>query len=251
MRLAVTQHGQGAPVVLLHGLFGRGRNLAALQTALAGRFHVLAPDLRNHGASPHAPGMDYATLARDLAETLDALAIPRAALVGHSMGGKVAMRFALDHPGRVARLAVLDIAPIAYTSTLGRFATAMQALPLTPGLTRRAADAALTQAVPDAATRAFLLQNFQPGPQPAWTLGLDHIAAAMPDLMAWQPSPPYTGPTLFIAGGRSDYIDATGHEAIHVQFPTASITEIPQAGHWLHIDQPAALLAALNAFLEG
>ncbi len=250
MRLAFTEAGQGAPVVLLHGLFGRGRNLTTLQTALAGQHRVLAPDLRNHGASPHAPAMDYATLAADLIETLDAIGLDRFTLIGHSMGGKVAMRAALDHPARVTRLAVLDIAPMPYATTLGRYAASMLALPLSPNLTRREADHALSTAVPDAATRAFLLQNLKTGHEPAWTLGLGFIAAAMPDLMRWDFLPPtYAGPVCFIAGMNSDYIGPAGRTAIATQFPTARIVTIADAGHWLHVDQPGALHHNLEAFL--
>ena len=252
MHLAVQQRGAGAPLILLHGLFGRGRNLLALQTALADTYRVIAPDLRNHGATPHAPGMDYATLAADLWETLDGLGLDRVGLVGHSMGGKVAMRAALDTPGRVTHLAVLDIAPLAYPTTLGRFAAAMQALPLSPGLTRRAADAALSPVVPDAATRAFLLQNLKTGESPGWTLGLDFIAAAMPDLMRWDARPAsFTSPTLFLGGDRSDYLNADAQAAIRAQFPTAEIEFLHDAGHWLHVDQPQALLKCLRVFLAG
>ena len=157
MRLDVIEAGEGAPLVLLHGLFGQAGNFGAVQKVLAGNGRrVLALDLRNHGASPHAAGMDYAAMAADVAETLRALGAAPADVVGHSMGGKVAMMLALAHPGVVSRLVVVDIAPVAYPPAFRPYAEAMQALPLAPGLTRKAADAALATAVPSAGVRGFL-----------------------------------------------------------------------------------------------
>lgn len=241
----------GPPLVLLHGLFGQARNFGQIQRALAQRWRVIALDLRNHGASPHAPDMRYATLAADVLETLAALAAAPAVLIGHSMGGKVAMRAALAQPAAVARLLVADIAPVAYPPRNAPIVAAMRAIPLRDGLTRAAADAALAAAVPDAAVRAFLLQNLRFGAPPAWRIGLTEIAAALADLKGWdgEGAAPYPGRTLFVAGETSDFIRRADRPAIRALFPAARFVTVKRAGHWLHADNPAAFLAVVEAFL--
>lgn len=252
MRLAWTEAGEGPPLVLLHGLFGAGQNWGAIRAALAPRFRVLTPDLRNHGASPRAMPMSYEAMAEDVAETLDAAGLARAAVLGHSMGGKVAMTLALCHPERVARLVVADIAPVRYPPALRGHVAALQAIPLRPGLTRREADAMLARAIPEAGIRAFLLQSlrFETDP-PAWRLGLDEIAAAMPGIEDF--SAPagarYDGPVLVLGGERSGYIRPEHHAAFRALFPRASFATVPGAGHWLHAENPAGFLALLEPFL--
>ncbi len=186
---AVERGSGGTPLVLLHGLFGRAANFGVVQARLAERRRVLALDLRNHGASPHDAAMSYDDMAGDVIETLSAMAALPCVLVGHSMGGKAAMCVALRAPEAVARLLVADIAPIRYAPHYRAFAEAMLALPLTPGLTRAAADAALAPSVPDRAVRAFLLQNLRTGAEPAWTCGLREIAGALPVIEDWPADP--------------------------------------------------------------
>ncbi len=242
------------PAVLLHGLFGRGRNLAAIARGLAASRHVILPDLRNHGASPHAPGMAYPVLAGDVLETLDGLGVARFSLLGHSMGGKTAMACALLAPDKVDRLLVADIAPVAYAHHNRVVAAAMQAIPLHPVLTRQAASALLESAVPDSTVRGFLLQNLLPGATPSWRIGLDEIAAAMADIEAWPAVPPgsrFDGPTLFVNGAQSDYVTEDGRNAARVLFPRADFITLKDAGHWLHADQPASFLAAAERFFSG
>ncbi|HEY8289206.1 MAG TPA: alpha/beta fold hydrolase, partial [Acetobacteraceae bacterium] len=204
MILNAIQTGKGPPVVLLHGLFGSARNFGAIQRALTPLFRVIALDARNHGASPHAAGMQYTTMAADVLETLTALGVGSAAVVGHSMGGKIAMALALHQPDTVQRLLVADIAPATYQHHNDAIAAAMRAVALTPGLGRGAADAALAAAVPQAGIRAFLLQNLQLGPAPHWRIGIDEIAAAIPDLEGWEELDGiYAGPTVFVTGASS------------------------------------------------
>jgi pimeloyl-ACP methyl ester carboxylesterase len=254
MRLNATETGEGPPLILLHGLFGAAANLGAVARALAPAHRVISLDLRNHGASPHAAEMSYAAMAGDVAETMTALGLSRAAVAGHSMGGKVAMLLALAQPGRVKRLAVLDIAPVAYGPAFRGYAAAMQALPLVPGLTRAEAAAALAGAVPDAGMRAFLLQNLRfDGPAPAWRIGLEPIAAALPAIEAWPEThggPAYPGPTLFLAGARSDYVQDAHRPLIRTLFPAARFVRVRDAGHWVHADAPAAVAATLATFLR-
>lgn len=243
--------GTGPPVVLLHGLFGSARNFGSVQRALAPLFRVIALDARNHGASPHATGMRYATMASDVQETMDALGIARAAVIGHSMGGKTAMTLAVMAPERVGRLLVADIAPVPYQHANNSVADAMRAIPLGAGLTRVEAEAVLNEAVPIASVRTFLIQNLQFVPQPHWRIGLDEIAAAIPDLEGWEsPDGSFPGPTLFVSGAQSDYVLPEHRPLIRALFPAARFVAVKHAGHWLHADNPAGFLSIVEAFLH-
>ncbi|MGG5890727.1 alpha/beta fold hydrolase [Falsiroseomonas sp. HC035] len=253
MRLVVTEQGEGPPVVLLHGLFGAGQNFGTVQKALAADgFRVLALDLRNHGDSPHGAEVGYAAMAADVAETLRAEGAWPAAIIGHSMGGKVAMALALAEPEGVSRLLVADIAPVTYPAPqFTAYLHAMRALDLPPGLTRRQADAALAPVVPAAPLRAFLLQNlsFDQDP-PRWRIGLEEIAAGLGDIGGWPDLPGrYDGPTLVLAGETSDYIQPEHWPVFQRLFPAARRESI-KAGHWLHAENPQAFLASVRRFLQ-
>jgi len=242
--------GDGPPLVLLHGLFGSAKNLGALARGLSAQARVIAMDLRNHGASPHDAAMDYATMAGDVAETCAALGVERARVAGHSMGGKTAMALALTRPALVERLAVLDIAPVTYGHNYDDYVKAMRAIELSPGLTRHAADAALATAVPEAPMRAFLLNNLILGEAPHWRMGLEEIAAAMPELFAWREvaGARYEGPTLFLRGGASNYVTPAADAVIQRLFPHAVRQTVAGASHWLHADKPAEVLTDLQEF---
>ena len=250
--LAPPGGGEGPPLVLLHGLLGAARNFGTLQRRLAKQRRVLALDLRNHGASPHDGVMDYPAMADDVLRTLaDRDAVP-AAVMGHSMGGKVAMRLALHAPQAVERLLVSDIAPISYPASHGTLVEALLNIRLAPGLTRGAADAQLAEAVPEAGVRAFLLQNLLAGERPSWRVGLHELAAALPAITGWPdagPAAAYGGPTLFVAGALSRYIRAEDRPAIRALFPRCRFVTVKDAGHWVHADNPEGFLAVLEAFL--
>jgi len=253
MILHGTETGTGNPVVLLHGLFGRSQNFGTLARRLSANVRVIALDLRNHGASPHAPGMSYTEMAADVLQTLAHRGVPTSAMLGHSMGGKVAMIAALTRPQSVSRLIVADIAPVSYRHSNAAVSAVMQSLPLTPGLQRGDADTHLAQAVPDPAVRGFLLQNLSLGPTPAWRIGLDHIAADMTLIEGFPELPPHTsydGPTLFLRGQTSGYVKDSALPAIKSLFPRAALQTLENAGHWLHADQPAAFAAAVEQFLR-
>ncbi|MEJ0019533.1 MAG: alpha/beta fold hydrolase [Acetobacteraceae bacterium] len=252
MILHAIEAGSGdPPLVLLHGLFGSARNFGAVQRAVAEGRRTLALDLRNHGASPHDADTGYPAMAADVLETLEQAGALPAVLLGHSMGGKVAMRAALQRPEAVARLLVADIAPVPYPPHLRATAQAMAALKLTPGLTRGEADAALADAVPDPAMRAFLLQNLRLGAHPEWRIGLAEIIAGFGAIEAWDAPADwrYTGPSLFVAGASSDYVRPEHRPVIRTWFPTARFVTLKNAGHWLHADNPSGFLAVVEAFL--
>jgi esterase len=254
LELAAVEYGAGPPLAILHGLFGSGRNWTSIAQGLAPQHHVIALDLRNHGASPWAEKMGYGEMAEDVHASLSARSYEPYALLGHSMGGKIAMMAALQHPEMVERLIVADIAPVSYTMRhLGEI-QAMRRLDLT-GIQRRSqADVALASAIPDAAERAFLLQNliFDNGGA-RWRLNLEAIEQGMPALVDFPAIPAgriYEGPALFLAGGRSDYVQPAYEPAIRRFFPKAEIARIDKAGHWLHAEEPAEFLAIAERFLR-
>jgi len=251
MILNFSSSGEGPPLVLLHGLFGAAKNLGALARGLSPQARVIAMDLRNHGESPHGADMDFCAMAEDVAQTCAALGLERVRIAGHSLGGKTAMVLALTKPEAVERLAVLDIAPVRYRHGYDDYVRAMQAIELVPGLTRAAADAALAGVVHPAPMRAFLLNNLVLGEAPHWRVGLAEIGAAMPNLLDWKDPPggrPYTGPTLFLRGGDSDYVRAEAAPAMARLFPGAEQQVVAGASHWLHADKPQQVIASLQEF---
>lgn len=251
LTLAHQRYGDGPPLVVLHGLFGSGRNWAGIAKALAAERSVVTVDLRNHGGSPWAEGMDYGTLAADVRHTLSELGIAGAAVLGHSMGGKAAMRLALDQGDAVAHLIVVDIAPVAYAHDYDGYIDAMRALDLS-ALTRRSeADGALAEAIPDPGVRAFLLQNLaNDNGGLAWRINLDAIDRAMPDILAAPAAGgSYDGPCDFVAGANSDYLLPEHEGAIRPLFPRARRHTVEGAGHWVHAEQPARFVELVRGLL--
>jgi esterase len=251
--LHATEYGNGSPVLVLHGLFGSGRNWAAVCQKLAGSHHVLALDLRNHGVSPWAAEMSYADMAEDVAALIRARDLGRVALLGHSMGGKVAMVLALTRPELVARIVVVDVAPTTYEPVLLSYVRAMLAIDLASVCRRSDAEAGLESTVPDPAERGFLLQNLVlDGDRARWRINLPVLDQALPAIASFPELPAsarYDGPALFVAGERSNYVRPEHEPSIRHLFPRAEITRIAGAGHWVHAEQPKPFLEAVAPFL--
>lgn len=255
--LTYTAAGAGEPVLFLHGLYGSGNNWRSIVRSFEDSHRIYTPDLRCHGRSPHAADMRYPTMAQDVLALLDEENIERAHLVGHSMGGKVAMALALLAPERVGRLMVVDIAPINYDHGRehGEIITALQALDLSRIRSREQADDALSLSIPKPQVRQFLLTNLQRQEgQWAWRLPLDIIADQLPALQAWPQQLNQTqwdGPAEFIYGGKSQYVTPSSETAIKTAFPNATTTCIEGVGHWVHAENPNAFMQKLQPFLIG
>ena len=253
--LAVTEMGAGPPVIVLHGLFGSAGNWRSIGRALADRYRVLLVDLRNHGASGWADEMGYPAMATDVRAVIETRGLGAATIVGHSMGGKVAMNLALTAPGTVQRLAVVDIAPVVNPPAHLPYIRAMRRIDAARLGRRNEADELLRGEVPDPAVRAFLLQNLVPGENGGlrWRINLAAIEREMPaisDAPEPEGASAFAGPTLFIAGGNSDYIRPQHWPRIVALFPNAKLVTIADAGHWVHAERPEAFLAALTGFLD-
>ena len=239
-----------APLIILHGFFASSRNWRQVAEKLAASFHVYVLDMRNHGASPHHPLMDYPAMAADLLLFMDTQGLTTASLLGHSMGGKVAMWFALNHPERMDKLIVVDIAPVSYTHCFNNLIQALKALPLHEIGNRKQAELLLASAIPELGYRQFLLQNLvlKDGAY-CWRIDLDIFYRMAPNIIAFpgvERSAPFTGKTLFLAGEESGYVKA---EAVSALFPEATLNVIANAGHWLHVQQPGVFIERVEQFL--
>ncbi len=256
MALALSYHeqGAGAPLVILHGLFGSARNWSAVAARLATTRHVYTLDLRNHGASPWADSMSYRELADDIAGFIEHHDLGKTVVLGHSMGGKAAMLLALEHAHLVAVLIVMDIAPVRYEQSLSSYVQAMQDVDL-GDMTRRAeAERVLRERIPDSAVRMFLLQNLvHRGQHFDWRINLPALAANMGELADFPTiatARSYDGKALFLYGERSPYRQAAHDQEVCRLFPNAEIVVIADAGHWLHVDQPGRLTEEIRRFLD-
>ena len=246
-------HGSaGGAVILLHGLFGLSANLGPMARELARDYRVLLPDLRNHGRSFHAPGMGYALMAQDVLRLMDAHGIATAALVGHSMGGKVAMQAALDNPGRIERVLVGDIAPVDYAAHHQRVFAALREAAADTLADRRATQRILERHIAEPGVVAFMLMNRAQREDRSWhwRFDLDAIEAGYPEILAApRGANPFAGPVLFIKGELSDYILPSANEATRALFPRARLKVIAGAGHWLHAEKPVIFLRLAREFL--
>ncbi len=252
MQLHFKQLGQGEPLVLLHGLFGSADNWFGVAPKLAEKFHVFAPDLRNHGHSPHHAEMDYPLMAADVERFFAAQKIECAHVIGHSMGGKVAMQFALDFPARVKKLVVVDMALRAYARTHDKIFAALLALDLNLFQTRQQIEESLAPEIPSLNLRRFLLKNLGRDEHGKffWKMNLRSVAenySRLGEVLSAQNQ--FDKPALFIRGGKSDYIGAKDENEIRRPFPAAQIQTIPEAAHWVHADQPTEFLRLVLDFL--
>jgi pimeloyl-ACP methyl ester carboxylesterase len=236
------------PVLIVHGLFGSGRNWGVIARRLADHRRVITVDMRNHGESFRADSQSYPEMAGDLAEVI-AGAGGVADVIGHSMGGKAAMVLALDQPELVNRLIVADIAPVAYDHSQSHLIAAMRALDLATVDTRTDADRALAGAIETDQLRAFLLQSLDVKDR-RWRLNLDVLDREMGRITGFpEVTGRYDGPALFLAGAQSDYVTPEARTTIKALFSNARQAKIPGTGHWLHAEKPREFEAAARAFL--
>ncbi len=243
--------GQGEPLVLIHGLFGSYENLGVIARALQDKFQIINLDLRNHGRSAHNDQMTYPLMAEDVLETLDALGLTQVSVLGHSMGGKVAMQLALQAPQRVKKLILADISPVVNEPRHLGILQALQDINLSTLKDRREADQQLSVSVKELGVRQFLLKNLVKDADTFyWRLNLPALVANYSDILAAPEAVgPYTGPVLFIKGADSDYLLPSHQGLIQQLFPNAKAKVIQGTGHWLHAEKPAAFSKIAADFL--
>ena len=252
MQLNYNTFGAGFPLVILHGLLGSSDNWQSLAKQFSERFQVFTVDLRNHGASPHSPQFDYPSMAGDIQEFLDSHRLSEVHLLGHSMGGKVAMLFAASNPGRVRKLVIADIAPKAYPPHHTHLLDALWKLDLPSFPDRTSMDRALAADIPEAPLRAFFLKSVtrDAGGKFTWKINLKTIREQYSNIIEKPALPnPFPNPTLFIRGTQSDYILPEDEPEIRKDFPAAQFVSLEDAGHWLHAEKPHEFLQAAMDFL--
>lgn len=253
VELAYSEFGRpdGAPLIILHGFFASSRNWKFIAEKLAASHHVFVVDLRNHGASPHHPVMDYPIMAEDIRMFMAQRGLTKASLLGHSMGGKVAMWLALTYPDVVNKLIIADIAPITYSHSFEKTISLLKMLPLATISNRKQAEEILAPAIPELSYRQFLLQNLvlHEGHY-QWRIDLNIFGRSAPNIVGFPDTlnrAPYPHSALFIAGSESNFVKA---EAVFPLFPQAQLKALAGAGHWLHVQQPENFSEAVLDFLR-
>lgn len=249
----VSSEGAGEDVLLLHGLFGAGGNLGNLARALREEFRVHSLDLPNHGRSGWIEPMNLETLAAAVRQWMLDAGLAQAALVGHSLGGKVAMRLALDSPALVSRLVVADIAPVAYPSHHDQVFAALEAVAAAAPSSRSEADRIMAQYLEEQGVRQFLATSLYRDDDGAyrWRFNLAGLKRDYDAVREALSAPvPYPGPVLFIKGELSDYIQPEHRAAIETLFPAAQLRVLQGCGHWLHAEQPRLFNAQVRRFLR-
>ncbi|WNJ18832.1 alpha/beta fold hydrolase [Pontibacter sp. G13] len=252
MRLNFKSFGQGPALIILHGLFGSLDNWVSHARILAENHSVYLLDQRNHGKSPHDPEWDYPTMAEDLHDFMDQQGIFQADLIGHSMGGKVVMQFALEYPSRVNRLIVADMAPKSYPPHHTQILETIRSVDLGSLNSRKEADAKLAEGIDELSVRQFLLKGLgrNEEKQFAWKFNFPVIYERYPKILEnLEVDDEFDGPTLFLYGGASHYVTPEDFEDILEKFPQAEFIEMPGIGHWLHAQAPKAFLEHVGKFL--
>ncbi len=252
MHLNYKSFGEGTPVVILHGLLGSLDNWQTFARKLGSDFKVFTVDLRNHGKSPHSSIHTYSAMAGDLLEFFDEQGINKAHVIGHSMGGKVAMEFAIHHPERLLKLIVVDISPRSYEGTHDEILDALSNLDISIITSRAEADSMLERSIPDFSVRQFLLKNLdrQGDGTFQWKMNLKALEDNYQNINVPVTSGQQLNvPTLVIRGGKSGYVNENDMASFRQLFTTVDLITIPQSGHWVHAEAPDEFYQAVRSFL--
>ncbi|MCH8550472.1 MAG: alpha/beta fold hydrolase [Natronospirillum sp.] len=253
MELYYRTQGNGTPVIIIHGLFGDGMNWGGVSRLLREDFHLILPDMRNHGRSPHHDDdCTYTSMAADVLTLMDRLELEQAHLVGHSMGGKIAMTIALQAPDRVSSLTVVDIAPKAYQARHQDVFAGLQAVADAGASTRQEAEDILRPHITATAVRTFILKNLERTDHGFdWRLNWQALQRHYQDLTDFPvDSGSYNGPCQFLVGGESDYVTSEDQALITRLFPSARGRVVAGAGHWLHAEKPELVARWIKEFIN-
>ena len=241
---------QNPAVIIIHGLFGDGDNLKSLARDLTPDYFCVLPDARNHGESPHRESMTYTEMADDIVALADELALEHFSLVGHSMGGKIAMEVAMRYEDRVQAAVFADIAPVAYPAHHNGILDALAGLDLDQIGSRSEADKQLSSAIKEKGVRQFLLKNLRKaGDHFAWRLNLTAITERYQQIADGVSDGHYSGPCLFIKGGNSDYLTEQHRAQVTQRFSNTQVKVVENTGHWLHAEKPRIFNRLVKDFL--
>jgi len=241
-------------ILILHGLFGSKRNWQSIARQLSEHFRVFTLDLRNHGESKHTDTMRYEDMADDVLQFITDHTLEEISVVGHSMGGKVAMHLALENPERIRKLVIIDIAPVKYQHGFNDLIDSLNTLPLDRISSRQDADEHLRSTVQPESLRQFLLQNLKNSEAGfRWRINLDAIQANIDALMDFPVDHrvmQYQNPVLFLKGEKSDYIKHLYEQKIFKIFSRALFITVADAGHWLHAENPDFVVQEIRKFIK-
>ncbi|HZX61817.1 MAG TPA: alpha/beta fold hydrolase [Bacteroidales bacterium] len=254
MKLFFRRMGQGNPVVILHGLLGLSDNWVTFGRQLALDFEVFIPDLRNHGQSPHDPVFNFPALVEDLHELIKDQGLKKVNLIGHSLGGKTAMLFALEYPDLLDKLVVVDIALRKYSPNLEHqmLIDAMMEVDFSSALSRSDVDRQLEQNVHSLKLRQFLLKNiyWKDKETLGWRVNLPILKESLPRMLEGiTTDKKFTNPVLLVRGGLSDFVTDADLPAMVKQFPRTSVKTLANASHWVHADTPGEFYILVREFL--
>jgi pimeloyl-ACP methyl ester carboxylesterase len=254
MRLFCRTYGEGKPLIILHGLLGMSDNWIMPAKELSKTFKVILPDLRNHGNSPHSDDFNLQVLADDIVELIQTSGFELVYLLGHSLGGRIAMSVALQHPQLLEKLVVVDIAPRKYSGnkSISNMIDVMSRVDFNKLATLTAIEEFLTRHITDPRVRNHAMKNLKKktGGGFEWKANLPIIVIDIETLMTpVYEEIPFTKPALFIKGGASDFITDADMKPIFLHFPKATLRIIPNASHWVHADEPELFIEEVNAFL--
>ena len=253
MKLHFRTLGAGEPLIILHGVFGSSDNWQTLGKIFAGRFKVYLVDLRNHGNSPHSDEFSYQSMVADLVELMTSEKLDSAHILGHSMGGKVAMHLAAEFPEKIRKLIVVDIAPKYYPPHHQQIFDGFNSVRLEEITSRKEADDQMAKTIGNIGVRQFILKNLTRDGEGsfAWKLNVSAIEGAIEEVgEGLNKAVSFSGSCLFIAGGKSDYITQGDHQLIQELFPGALIKTVEGAGHWVHAEKPDELRDLVLNFLS-
>ncbi|HRH65947.1 MAG TPA: alpha/beta fold hydrolase [Bacteroidia bacterium] len=253
MKLFFKKTGEGKPVFILHGLFGLGDNWMSFSKHFASiGFSCYAIDLRNHGRSPHSDAFSYELMVEDILRLMDDEGLSNVILLGHSLGGKTAMFFTEKYPERIEKLIVVDIAPRYYAPHHQSVLSALNSVPLDVITTRKEAEEQLRISIHEESTLQFLLKNlyWNENQKLAWRFNVSSIEKHIGIVgKAFLPDTPVRVPALFIRGQRSGYISAEDEKEIRNDFSDVQIVTVPDAGHWVHAENPKSFFETVERFL--
>ena len=260
---------EDAPLLIMHGLLGSAGNWRTTAPKLASHRRILSLDLRNHGASPHVADMRFRSCAADVVRLMDERGIDKAIVLGHSLGGKVAMATGLLHPDRIVSVISVDMAPQNYNlgqdgwTGVNQIVEACAQVPLSAMRSRSEVDIFLKPLIPDFMTRAFVLQNIQVQTvtneagekvqSVAWRCNLPLLRSSLPQIATFNldsPHEPFAGPALFVGGGNSPYLTIHQADSLKQHFPNHEWENIPGAGHWVHVEKPNEFVEIVRGYLK-
>lgn len=253
MKLNYKKLGEGQALIILHGLFGSLDNWMGLAKHWSENYEVWLVDQRNHGQSPHDNDFSYLAMKDDLKAFIDEHSIEKPILLGHSMGGKTVMEFAMHYGELIKQLIVVDIAPVKYQVHHYAIIDALESIDFDFITSRKEADQILASSIEEFGIRQFLLKNMYWAEKErlAWRFNLETIKNEIIPISEWSISEgKFKGETLFIKGENSDYITPSYASQIAAKFPNYMLTEIPNAGHWVHAESPKAFVAAVESFMK-